>query len=228
MLNKHILIADDEEKLRRVVSKYLTHEGYQVDEATDGSHAMLLIQNKKYDLVLLDVMMPKIDGWTVCQEVRNTTESRIIMLTARGEEYDKLLGFELGADDYITKPFSLRLLAARVKAVLSRGHAANEESSQEVQVGPIRLNELSRQIFVDYIELKLTPREYELFAFMINNQNIAFTRDTLLSRVWGYDFTGDYRTVDTHIRQLRDKLGTHKDFLKTVWGTGYKFSVGDS
>ncbi len=227
MLNTNILVVDDESKLRRVVSKYLEHEGYRVDEAQDGAHALMLIQSKKYDLILLDVMMPEIDGWTVCQEVRNTTDSRVIMLTARGEEYDKLLGFELGADDYITKPFSLRLLAARVKAVLSRGRTVLETNSTELQVGPIRLNEMSRQIFVDHIELKLTPREYELLAFMINNQNIAFTRDTLLSRVWGYDFNGDYRTVDTHIRQLRDKLGTHKEFLKTVWGTGYKFCVGD-
>ncbi len=227
MLNTNILVVDDESKLRRVVSKYLEHEGYRVDEAQDGAHALMLVQSKKYDLILLDVMMPEIDGWTVCQEVRNTTDTRVIMLTARGEEYDKLLGFELGADDYITKPFSLRLLAARVKAVLSRGRTVLESTSTELQVGPIRLNEMSRQIFVDHIELKLTPREYELLAFMINNQNIAFTRDTLLSRVWGYDFNGDYRTVDTHIRQLRDKLGTHKEFLKTVWGTGYKFCVGD-
>lgn len=227
MLDFRILVVDDEEKIRRVVVKYLEHEGFKIDEATNGAQALDMIRATNYDLVLLDVMMPEVDGWAVCQEIRNTSDTRIIMLTARGEEYDKLLGFELGADDYITKPFSLRLLVARVKAVLSRTRTGFIRKTDHIECGPIRLNELSRQVFVDHLELKLTPREYELMAFLINNQNIALSRDTLLTRVWGYDYTGDYRTVDTHVRQLRDKLGIHRNCLQTVWGTGYKFCVGE-
>jgi len=222
-----ILVVDDEEKIRRVVGKYLEHEGYLVEEAENGVIALEKLTHKKYDLVLLDVMMPEIDGWTVCQEIRNHSDTRIIMLSARGEEYDKLLGFELGADDYITKPFSLRLMIARVKAVLSRNRSGILQHNELLKIGPLCLNELSRQIFIDQMELKLTPREYELLAFMLNNQNIALSRDTLLARVWGYDYSGDYRTVDTHIRQLRDKLGMHRDCLQTVWGTGYKFCIGE-
>jgi len=222
-----ILVVDDESKIRRVVCKYLEHEGYKVDEAENGLIALEKIMNKNYDLVLLDVMMPEIDGWTVCQEVRNCSDTRVIMLTARGEEYDKLLGFELGADDYITKPFSLRLMVARVKAVLSRNRNGSMRYNDLLKFGPLCLNEMSHQIFLDHVELKLTPREYELLSFMLNNQNIALSRETLLIRVWGYDYSGDYRTVDTHVRQLRDKLGVHRECLQTVWGTGYKFSLGD-
>jgi len=227
MLDTRILVVDDEDKIRRVLTKYLESEGFKVYEAKDGSRALELLETYTYDLVLLDVMMPDINGWSVCQEIRESSEARIIMLTARSEEYDKLLGFELGADDYITKPFSLKILVARIKAVLNRSRGTVIQDNPMVKVGPISINEMSHQIFLEQTELKLTPREYDLMAFMISNHNIALSRDTLLTRVWGYDYNGDYRTVDTHVRQLRDKLGLHRDCLKTVWGTGYKFCIGD-
>lgn len=227
MLDTRILVVDDEEKIRRVVVKYLESEGFKVDEAIDGSHAMELIDSNEYDLVLLDVMMPDINGWSVCQEIRESSDTRVIMLTARSQEHDKLLGFELGADDYITKPFSLRIMVARVKAVLKRSRGTVMTDSGLIKIGPISINRMSHQIFVEQTELKLTPREYDLMVFMIQNPNIALSRDTLLAKVWGYDYSGDYRTVDTHVRQLRDKLGNHRDCLRTVWGTGYKFCTGD-
>lgn len=228
MLPAKILVVDDEEKMRQVIGIYLGSEGYQIEMAANGKEALEKFEAvADYDLILLDVMMPEIDGWTVCREIRRTSRVPIILLTARGEDYDKLFGFELGIDDYMTKPFNLKELNARVKAVLRRVKDANNCQQQDIVEGVLLIKSDYRQAFLDGDELVLTPKEYDLLHYMSANPQIVYSREQLLSHVWGYDFAGDTRTVDTHIKQLRDKLGVHKDYIRTVWGTGYKFKVGD-
>ncbi|MTI68982.1 MAG: response regulator transcription factor [Firmicutes bacterium] len=219
-----ILVVDDETKMRNLIKIYLKKEGFIVKEAKDGEEALDKFHLDDFSLILLDIMMPKIDGWTVCRKIRETSEVPIIMFTARGEEYDKLFGFELGVDDYITKPFSPKEMLARVKAVLKRTYKTSNES---IKVEDILLNPQSRQLFINNEEVYLTPKEYDLFLLLIKNINIVFTREQLLNKIWGYDFLGDSRTVDTHIKQLREKLKGYKNYIKTIWGTGYKFKVGD-
>ncbi|MTI66350.1 MAG: response regulator transcription factor [Firmicutes bacterium] len=219
-----ILIVDDEAKMRNLIKIYLKREGFLVKEAKDGEEALDKFHLDDFSLILLDIMMPKIDGWTVCRKIRQTSEVPIIMFTARGEEYDKLFGFELGVDDYITKPFSPKEMLARVKAVLKRTYKTSNES---IKVEDILLKPQSRQLFINNKEVYLTPKEYDLFLLLIKNINIVFTREQLLNKIWGYDFLGDSRTVDTHIKQLREKLKGYKNYIKTIWGTGYKFKVGD-
>lgn len=223
MKSNKILVVDDESKLRSVICKFLIHEGFTVDEADNGATALLMIEENRYDLVILDVMMPVIDGWSVCREIRKNTNTYIIMLTARGEEHDKIFGFELGADDYVTKPFSLKELVARVRAVLNRARLIEEDISKTHRIGQIEMDLLARYVSVEKKEIRLTPREYDLLAYMVQNEGIVLTRETLLLKVWGYDYDGDDRTVDTFIRQLRDKLGCCRNYIQTVWGTGYKF-----
>lgn len=224
MKNMKILVVDDETKMRNLIKIYLKKEGFIVKEAKDGEEALDKFHLDDFSLILLDIMMPKIDGWTVCRKIRETSEVPIIMFTARGEEYDKLFGFELGVDDYITKPFSPKEMLARVKAVLKRTYKTSNES---IKVEDILLNPQSRQLFINNEEVYLTPKEYDLFLLLIKNINIVFTREQLLNKIWGYDFLGDSRTVDTHIKQLREKLKGYKNYIKTIWGTGYKFKVGD-
>jgi len=222
-----ILVVDDEEKMRSAIKIFLKKEGYSVEEACNGKEALEMIAEDNYDLVLLDVMMPEVDGWTVCRKVREESRLPIILLTARGEEYDKLFGFELGGDDYLTKPFSLKEMAARVKAVLRRSKEKNDCCENAIRHGVLEIKTMSKQVFLSNKEIFLTPKEYELLFFLGRNPQIVYSREQLLNRVWGYDFIGDARTVDTHVKQLREKLGDYKKYIQTVWGTGYKFMIGD-
>lgn len=222
MQDIRILVADDEEKMRRVIRIYLQKEGYRVEEARDGKEALEKIKTSPFSLILLDVMMPAIDGWTVCREVRKNSSLPVIMLTARGEEYDKLFGFELGVDDYITKPFSPKEMVARIKAVLRRSKE-DKRNENTVKIDVLEIRPMSKQAFLENKELTLTPKEFELLSFFAGNQEHVYSREQLLNKVWGYDFIGDLRTVDTHVKQLREKLGKYKKYICTVWGTGYKF-----
>lgn len=215
----HILIVDDEELIRNVIKEYLTMENYLVDEAEDGDVAVKKALNKDYDLIIMDIMMPKMDGYQACKEIKKSKNIPFIMLSARGEEYDKLIGFELGIDDYMTKPFSPKELVARIKAVLKR---TNKEEAKYVYSG-LAINDSAHVVTIDSKEINLTPKEYDLLKYLIKNKNIALSREQLLSSIWGYDFYGDDRTIDTHIKTLRNNLGKYRDFIKTVRGVGYKF-----
>ncbi|ADL08207.1 response regulator transcription factor [Thermosediminibacter oceani] len=220
-----ILVVDDEEKIVDLVKLYLEKEGFKVDEAHDGQQALDMIAKGEYNLIILDLMLPVIDGWTVCKEVRKKSDIPIIMLTARGEEFDKVLGFELGADDYVVKPFSPRELVARVKALLRRLGPKGPE--QTLEFPGLVIEPESRTVRADGKEVALTPKEFDLLYFLAKNKEKVFTREKLLEEVWGYDFFGSLRTVDTHIKQLREKLGRSKaaSYITTVWGVGYKFEV---
>lgn len=219
-----ILIVDDEERIRDLIKEYISTENYLIDEAKDGSDALEKLKSTTYSLIVLDVMMPKIDGWTVCREVRKTSQMPIIMLTARGEEYDKLLGFELGIDDYIVKPFSPKELLARIKAIIRRSSKLeNTHSENKAIFSGLIIEYQSHNVYIDQTLISLTPKEYELLSFFTQNINIVFSREQILTKVWGYDFTGDDRTVDTHVKMLRESLKQYRKFIVTVWGTGYKF-----
>ncbi|WP_432404722.1 response regulator transcription factor [Wukongibacter sp. M2B1] len=222
-----ILIVDDEIKMRQVIKIYLEKEGYIVKEAENGKEALKRFDEDKFSLILLDIMMPKVDGWTVCRKIREESTVPIIMLTARSEEYDKLFGFELGVDDYITKPFSPKEMVARIKAVLKRSNSDNRIHTNILKIGAIEIKPMSKQVFLEKNELSLTPKEFDLLNFLLNNPEIVYSREQLLNQVWGYDFVGDLRTVDTHIKQLREKLGSYKKYIHTVWGTGYRLKVGE-
>jgi len=227
-----ILVVDDEEKIREVVRLYLEKEGYTVSEATDGREALDLIEREKWDLIVLDLMMPGIDGWSVYKEVRKTTAVPIIMLTARDAEMDRILGLELGADDYVVKPFSPRELVARVKAVLRRSQVTAPEAQSTkpatLSYPGLSIDPESHRVLVNGKPVNLTPKEYDLLYQMARSPHRTFTREGLLEAVWGYDYLGDTRTVDTHVNRLRDKLlkvSGSKSYIATVWGIGYKFEV---
>ncbi len=222
-----ILIVDDEERIREMIREYTSPEGFEIDEASDGVKALDLFRESSYSLIVLDIMMPKMDGWSVCREIRKISKVPIIMLTARGEEYDKLFGFELGVDDYIVKPFSPKELLARMKAIIRRStpNAENVNEGERAVFEGFTIEFNSRNVYVDGGIVSLTPKEYELLSFFVRNPNMVFSRDQLLNSVWGYDFIGDDRTVDTHIKMLRESLGNYRKFIVTVWGTGYKFEV---
>lgn len=228
MDKERILIVDDEELIRDVIKEYISVEGYITDEAEDGLQALELFNKNNYALVILDVMMPKMDGWVVGREIRKTSQVPIIMLTARGEEYDKLFGFDIGVDDYIVKPFSPKELLARIKAIIRRSNTLNgsKSNSDSISLEGLMIEFDSRNVYVDGKSVNLTPKEYELLSFFVHNQNKVFSRDQLLNSVWGYDFIGDDRTVDTHVKMLRESIGTYRKFIVTVWGTGYKFEAG--
>ncbi|KAF1085295.1 Transcriptional regulatory protein SrrA [Sporotomaculum syntrophicum] len=228
MIEEKILIADDEELLRNMLKEYLSPAGYVVDEAEDGFEAMMLFKQNKYALVVLDVMMPKMDGWSVCREIRQISNVPVIMLTARGEEYDKLYGFELGVDDYLVKPFSPRELLARIKAIIKRSAGASVSTApgNKVSFEGLDIDFDAHNVYVDGMVINLTPKEYDLLNFFARHPNRVFSREQLLENVWGYDFTGHDRTVDTHVKMLRDSLGHYRKFIVTVWGTGYKFETG--
>jgi two-component system response regulator ResD len=224
-----ILIADDEAKMRDLVKMYLEREGFKVSEAADGEQALSIFANNNFDLVVLDIMMPKVDGLSVCKEIRRKCDIPVIMLTAKGEEIDRVLGFELGADDYVVKPFSPRELVARVKALLRRTAVKPSSSTGAVLRFPgLEINNDAREVVVEGNRVNLTPKEFELLAFLAKNINRVFTREQLLEYVWGYDFYGDLRTVDTHVKKLREKIsrfGQAAGYIVTVWGVGYKFEV---
>lgn len=224
-----ILIVDDEERIRDMIKEYTSLEGFQIDEASDGVEALNLSKQVQYSLIVLDVMMPRMDGWSVCREIRKTSQVPIIMLTARGEEYDKLFGFELGVDDYIIKPFSPKELLARMKAIIRRSTLTGDNTlkGDRASYEGLTIEFNSRNVYVDENLASLTPKEYELLNFFVHNPNMVFSRDQLLNSVWGYDFIGDDRTVDTHVKMLRESLGSYRKFIVTVWGTGYKFETGN-
>ena len=219
-----ILIVDDEAKIREVIREYAEFNHYETGEAEDGMQAVNMCLQGDYDLVIMDIMMPKLDGFSACKEIRKFSDVPIIMLSARGEEYDKLFGFELGIDDYVVKPFSPKELMARVAAVLARRNAAeNAAPSNELVSGGLVLNKSSRTVTIDGKRIDVTLKEYELLAYLMENKNIALSRDKLLQDIWGYDFFGDDRTIDTHIKNLRGRLGDYRDKITTVRGIGYKF-----
>ena len=218
-----ILIADDEAEIRDILHLYLEQAGFHVVEAADGLETLSLLEKEAPDLLLLDIMMPKLDGFSACKEIKKTKDIPIIMLSARGEEYDKLFGFELGIDDYVVKPFSPKELMARVNAVLSRRKAAAPAAQEIMKFDGLEINIPARTVTVDGNKVELTPKEYELLFYLVKNKNIALSRDKLLSDIWGYDFFGDDRTIDTHIKNLRNNLGPYRDFIVTLRGVGYKF-----
>lgn len=220
-----VLLIEDEEKMRELIKIAFKKENFETLEAVDGKQGLNMFKNNHVDIVILDIMLPEIDGWTVCREIRRISNIPIILLTARGEEFDKLFGFELGADDYMVKPFSPKELIARVKALLRRSDSKNNDASHNLQLGDITINRLSRVVTIKEREINLTNKEYELMLFLATNPKIVFTREQLLLKVWGYEQYGDPRTVDTHIKKLREKLGECSSYISTMWGVGYKLEV---
>lgn len=219
-----ILVADDEQKIREVIREYAEFEGHEVSEAVDGMQAVEMAKNTDYDIIILDVMMPKLDGFSACKEIRKFKNTPVLMLSARGEEYDKLFGFEIGADDYVVKPFSPKEVLARVNAIIKRNTPTGIQSDI-VKFEGLEINFTARNVFIDGERANLTPKEYDLLFYLVRNKNIALTRDKLLAEVWGYDFFGDDRTIDTHIKMLRNNLGRYRKFIVTLRGMGYKFEV---
>lgn len=218
-----ILVVDDESRMRKLVKDFLVKHDYEVLEAQDGEQAVdIFFEDKDIALVILDVMMPKMDGWQVCREIRAHSKVPIIMLTAKGDERDELLGFELGVDEYISKPFSPKILVARVEAILRRSNVMGTESTE---VGGIRIDKAARQVTVDGNPVDLSYKEFELLNYFIENQGLALSREKILNNVWNYDYFGDARTIDTHVKKLRSKLGPKGEYIKTIWGMGYKFEV---
>jgi len=220
-----ILIVDDEDKIREVIREYAVFNKYETDEAADGMEAVNKVLNNDYDVIIMDVMMPKLDGFSACKEIKKMKDIPIIMLSARGEEYDKLFGFELGVDDYVVKPFSPKELMARCAAVIGRKKKALEavEKSAILKCGGLEVDTQARTVSVDGTKVDVTLKEYEILAYLMNNRNIAISRDRMLSDIWGYDFFGDDRTIDTHIKNLRSRIGDYRDKITTVRGIGYKF-----
>ena len=219
-----ILVVDDESRMRKLVKDFLTRSGYTVVEAADGMEAMdIFYEQNDIALIILDVMMPKMDGWQVCREVRMHSKVPIIMLTARGEERDELQGFELGVDEYISKPFSPKILVARVEAILRRTNVF--AADEVVDAGGISVDKAAHEVKIDGVPIDLSYKEFELLAYFIENQGIALSREKILNNVWNYDYFGDARTIDTHVKKLRSKLGDKGDYIKTIWGMGYKFEV---
>ena len=221
MSNIQILVVDDESRMRKLVKDFLQREGYSVLEAGDGMEAMDIFYEQKIDLVILDVMMPRMDGWQTCREIRRDSTVPIIMLTARSEERDELQGFELGVDEYISKPFSPKILVARVGALLKRIYGTDAE--EKMEAGGIELDKAAHQVRVDGKSIDLSYKEFELLTYFLENQGIALSREKILNNVWNYDYFGDARTIDTHVKKLRNKLGDKGNYIKTIWGMGYKF-----
>ncbi len=222
-----LLIVDDEENIREVLKEYAEFEGHEVDEAGDGMKAIEMAKAKDYDIIIMDVMMPRLDGYSACKEIRKFKQTPMIMLSARGEEYDKLHGFDVGIDDYVVKPFSPKEVMARVNAIVKRntGMIGTEYTIEVEKFEGLEINFTSRDVFVDGEKANLTPKEYDLLFFLVRNKNIALTRNKLLEEVWGYDFFGDDRTIDTHIKMLRNNLGQYRKFIVTLRGLGYKFEA---
>lgn len=218
-----LLVVDDEAKIREVIREYAEFNGYEVTEAEDGMSAVGLCKLNSYDLVILDIMMPKLDGYSACKEIKKIQDVPVIMLSARGEEYDKLFGFELGIDDYVVKPFSPKELMARINVILERKNKSDTDRQAIMTFGGLAVNIAARTVTVDEKRVDLTPKEYDLLFYLIKNQNIALSRDKLLSDIWGYDFFGDDRTIDTHIKNLRNSLGPYRNYIVTMRGLGYKF-----
>jgi len=219
-----ILVVDDESRMRKLVKDFLTKNNYEVLEAADGSEALdVFYATKDISLIILDVMMPKLDGWQVCKEIREHSKVPIIMLTAKGDERDELQGFNLGVDEYITKPFSPKILVARVEAILRR---TNLHATDEIlEAGGISINKAAHLVTIDGENIDLSYKEFELLTYFLENKGIALSREKILNNVWNYDYFGDARTIDTHVKKLRSKMGEKGDMIKTIWGMGYKLSV---
>ncbi len=223
-----LLIVDDEENIRRLISKYAVFEGHAVAEAADGMQAVQMCRDQTFDLVICDIMMPELDGFSACREIRKFSDVPIIMLSARGEEYDKINGFSLGIDDYVVKPFSPKELMMRVEAVLNRYHSVVPEEAKPdnvFQLEGLRIDMAARIVYVDGQRAELSPKEYDLLFYMLENKNIALSREKLITQVWGYDYYGDDRTLDTHIKLLRKSLGPYAKFIVTLRGVGYRFDT---
>ena len=217
-----ILVVDDEPRMRKLVKDFLTVKGFQVIEAEDGEQAIdIFFEEKDIALILLDVMMPKMDGWEVLKTIRQYSQIPILMLTARGEEQDELQGFKLGADEYISKPFSPKILVARVEAILRR---SSQGSKDVIEIGGIRIDKSAHLVEIDGVPVDLSYKEFELMTYFAENQGIALSREKILNNVWNYDYFGDARTIDTHVKKLRSKLGEKGEYIKTIWGMGYKFN----
>lgn len=223
-MNIKILVVDDESRMRKLVKDFLAREGYTVLEAGDGMEAMdVFYEEKDIALVILDVMMPKMDGWQVCREIRESSKVPIIMLTARSEERDELQGFELGVDEYISKPFSPKILVARVNAILRR--SLGNTGGDVIEAGGIVVDKAAHIVKIDGTQIELSYKEFELLSYFMENQGIALSREKILNNVWNYDYFGDARTIDTHVKKLRSKLGDKGEYIRTIWGMGYKFEV---
>ena len=224
MLNNCILVVDDELRMRKLIKDFLAAKGYSILEAEDGEKGLEVYEENKnkISLILLDVMMPKLDGWSVLRQIRQDSKVPIIMLTARGEEQDELFGFELGVDEYISKPFSPKILVARVEAILKR---TNQNEKEVKDYGGIEIDKEGRTVKVDGKPIELSLREYELLTYLVDNENIALSRDKILNNVWNYDYYGDSRTIDSHIKKIRHKLGKKGKYIQTMRGVGYKFAV---
>ena len=219
-----IMVVDDESRMRKLVNDFLSKKGYMVIEAADGEEAIeKFFMNRDIALVILDVMMPKMDGWQVCRELRKESKVPIVMLTAKSEESDELLGFELGVDEYITKPFSPKILVARVDSLLRRTNKL--ETGEKINAGSIEINKSAHQVTVDGKNVELSFKEFELLLYFVENKGIALSREKILNNVWNYDYFGDARTIDTHVKKLRNKLGDAGEYIKTIWGMGYKFDI---
>lgn len=222
-----ILLVDDESRMRKLVNDFLTRSGYEVIEAADGEAALdIFYADKDIALVILDVMMPKLNGWETCKEIRAISKVPVIMLTAKSDESDELMGFELGIDEYITKPFSPKILVARVEAILRRTNKLGEATDVK-ESGGIILDKTAHQVVVDGTNIELSFKEFELLEYFMENADIALSREKILDGVWNYDYFGDARTVDTHVKKLRNKLGNKGSYIKTIWGMGYKYSVDE-
>lgn len=225
----HILIVDDEARIRSIIKKYAEFEGYRVTEVADGMEAVRLCRTQEFDIIIMDIMMPELDGFSACREIRKISQIPIIMLSARGEEYDRINGFELGIDDYVVKPFSPKELMLRVEAIMKRvtRTETNAQKKENVVItldgGGLRVDVTARLVFIDGKRIEMSPKEYELFFYMLENRNVALSRERLISDVWGYDFFGDVRTLDTHIKLLRKSLGRYAGLIVTLRGVGYRF-----
>ena len=220
----HILIVDDEARIRSIIKKYAEFEGHTVSEAGDGMEAVRLCRKESFDIIIMDIMMPELDGFSACREIRKISNTPIIMLSARGEEYDKLFAFEIGVDDYVTKPFSPKEVMARINAVTKR-RQSKPTGNEVLKFEGLEVDMAGRNVYVDGEKAELTPKEYELLFYLIRNKGIALTREKLLYDVWGFDFYGDDRTIDTHIKNLRNNLGPYRNYIVTLRGVGYKFEA---
>jgi len=221
----HILIADDEERIREMIRKFACYEGHKVTEAQDGRQAVELCRSNRYDLIILDVMMPELDGFSACREIRSFSDTPVLMLSARGEEYDRIHGFEVGVDDYVVKPFSPKELMMRIEAIIKRSRRGAPDTSETLDVGQLHINFSARTVSIDGKQVDLSPRGYELLFYMARNRNLALSREKLITEVWGYDFYGDDRTLDTHIKLLRKQLGEYSRLIVTLRGVGYRFET---